>query len=209
MIFKNKQELLRAFVHPTDTVLDVGFLGQGIKENSPKWPHAIIKSITNDVYGIDLELSAQYKNNTHYQEVPAEHFSFPVQFDLIFAGDLIEHLSNPGLFLDCVRVHLKPDGILLLTTPNTFNLFNMTEKLTKKEPTTNPDHTFYFNSKVLKKLLEKNGMVAERIDWVYSLEYDNTESFKKKFLNVLYWFLSKSTDKFIETLVVTATALQP
>jgi SAM-dependent methyltransferase len=42
------------------------------------------------------------------------------QFDTIVAGELIEHLDNPGLFLTAVRRHLKPGGKLILTTPNPF-----------------------------------------------------------------------------------------
>ncbi|MBI2030230.1 class I SAM-dependent methyltransferase [Candidatus Kaiserbacteria bacterium] len=187
-------------------VLDVGCFGQGIKKDDSNWPHAILKSRAKEVYGIDLELPDEYKNDSRYKVASAEDFSFPVRFDTIFAGDLIEHVSNPGLFLNCVRKHLQPNGILILTTPNTFNLFNMTEKLTKKEPTTNPDHTFYFNSKVLSKLLEKNGMMTKEVSFLYTLGYKHKESWKKKFLNKVYWLLSKFTDKFVETLVIVASA---
>jgi len=205
MIYKNKSDLLRAHIKSNDIVLDVGFLGQGIKENDQRWPHFIIKKFAKDVYGIDLEISPEYKQNPHYLEASAENFSFPVKFDVIFAGDLIEHLSNPGLFLDCCKKHLKPNGKLILTTPNTFNLFNLTEKLSKREPTVNPDHTFYFNSKTLTKLLEKNGIKKSEVNFLYTLGYEHKESWKKKLLNMLYSFLALFTDKFIETLVIIAT----
>lgn len=204
MVFKNKTALIEALVTKDDTVLDIGFLGQGIQEDDPNWPHAVLKRTAKNVYGLDLELPDTYGNNPKYQEASAESFSFPIAFDVIFAGDLIEHLSNPGLFLDTAKQHLAPGGRLILTTPNTFNLFNIAEKLTKYEPTVNPDHTFYFNSKVLAKLLEKNGMHADAVHYVYSLEYTHKESFKKKFLNLLYAILSRFTDKFTETLVVVA-----
>jgi 2-polyprenyl-3-methyl-5-hydroxy-6-metoxy-1,4-benzoquinol methylase len=158
---------------------------------------------TKDVYGVDLDVGSEFPAD-RYQKASAEDFHFDVQFDVIFAGDLIEHLSNPGLFLHCCRKALKPDGILILTTPNTFNLFNMAGKLTKHEPTTNSDHTFYFNSRVLKKLLEKNEFAVEEISYLYTLHVIYQESLKKKFLNVLYRLLSKMTDKYVETLVVVA-----
>jgi len=182
----------------------VGFLGQGIREGDPKWPHTIITSLASEVYGLDLSLPEKYKKYPRYLEASAEAFSFPVKFDGIFAGDLIEHLSNPGLFLQCCKKHLKPGGSLILTTPSAFNLFNLAEKLTKREPTVNPDHTMYFNGKTLKKLLEKNGMAVKEISFLYSLEYAHKESLKKKLLNVVYKLLSLFTDKFVETLVVVA-----
>jgi 2-polyprenyl-3-methyl-5-hydroxy-6-metoxy-1,4-benzoquinol methylase len=204
MIYKNKSELLHRMVGPTDTVLDVGFLGQGIQEGDSGWPHHVITKLAKEVYGVDLKLSERYKNNPHYQEASAEDFHFGTKFEIIFSGDLIEHLSNPGLFLEACKKHLTSGGRLILTTPNTFNLFNLTEKLTKREPTVNPDHTFYFNNKTLLKLLEKNGMRGTEVSYLYSLEYSHKESFKKKFLNLLYWYLSKMTDKYIETLVIVA-----
>lgn len=204
MIYKNKKALLSALVRSGDKVLDVGFWGQGSRISDSNWPHRIIESITNDVYGLDLDFDTETFKSPRYQKVSAEQFDFSVKFDVIFAGDLIEHLSNPGLFLQSCRRNLADDGKLILTTPNAFNLFNLTEKLTKREPTVNPDHTVYFNSKVLKKLLEKNGMKASEIGYCYSLEYTHKESFKKKFLNVIYRFFSRFTEKFIETLVVVA-----
>lgn len=204
MIYKNKRNLLERHVSASDVVLDVGFSGQGIKHDNPDWPHGILLNRAKEVYGLDIELDSAHQGNSHYVQASAENFSFPVAFDVIVAGDLIEHLSNPGKFLDCALQHLKPNGKLVLTTPNTFNLFNMAEKLTKREPTVNPDHTFYFNSKVLVKLLEKNGMSAEEVSYLYTLGYDHRESWKKKTLNVIYWFLSLFTDKFVETLVVVA-----
>lgn len=204
MIYKNKTDLIAKTVRGSDVVLDVGFLGQGIREDDPHWPHAMLRKTAGKVYGVDLKLADAYKNNPYYQESSAENFAFPVTFNVIFAGDLIEHLSNPGLFLQCCKRHLKPDGKLILTTPNAFNLFNIAEKFTKREPTTNSDHTFYFNSKVLRTLLRKNGMDAAEVSFLYTLECPHRESFKKKALNALYWLLSTRTDKFVETLVVVA-----
>ena len=204
-MYYDKKELILKQVKRSDIVLDVGFLGQGIQKGNKDWPHALLKERAKEVYGVDLMLTEDYKNNSHYSESGAENFSFPVKFDLIIAGDLIEHLSNPGLFLDACRKQLTPGGRLLLTTPNTFNLFNMAEKLMKREPTVNSDHTFYFNSKTLRKLLEKNGFKTTEVSFLYTLGYDYQESWKKKVLNALYWFLAKFTDKFVETLVVVAT----
>lgn len=192
-------------IRSSDTVLDVGFWGQGVDPNNSKWLHNIIKSRAKEVYGLDLEISDEFlKDSVHYKKEPAETAIFPVQFDIIFAGDLIEHLVNPGLFLDACKKMLKPGGLLILTTPNTFNLFNITEKLTKSEPTVNPDHTFYFNKKVVKVLLDKCGFAVDAFHGVYKLDMLHKESFKKKVLNFIYAALAKFTDKYIETMVVVA-----
>jgi 2-polyprenyl-3-methyl-5-hydroxy-6-metoxy-1,4-benzoquinol methylase len=204
----NKVALLDKLITKQDTVLDVGFWGQGITSASTVWPHKMLQDRAADVFGIDLvydeaiiPATARHK----YQKTAAEHFEFDQKFDVIFAGDLIEHLVNPGLFLDNVKKHLKPGGRLIMTTPNTFNLFNLAGKLTRTEPVTNPDHTFYFNQTTLRVLLQKCGLQVDQFGYMYTLEYHLKESLKKKFLNSLYRALSWFTPKYNETLIVVAS----
>lgn len=206
MVYKNKEAFIKAHIQPNDRVLDVGFWGQGVASTNKHWPHRILHEMGVDLYGLDLE----YENEgllaapEHYQRQSAESFSFPVVFDVIFAGDLIEHLSNPGLFLASARAHLKPGGRILITTPNCFNLFNLTEKISKVDPTVNIDHTCYFNFKTLRQLFGKNGFEIEPPHFIYALDVPCKESFKKRFLNIVYRFLGMWTDKYMETIAVIA-----
>lgn len=205
-IYGNKRELIADVVRATDTVLDIGFRGQGIQDGQAHWPHALLQATGANVYGVDLEIDrATFPDTEKYQEASAESFSFPAtKFTIIFAGDLIEHLPNPGAFLQRCAEHLAENGVLILTTPNAFNLFNIAGKLTNDEPVVNKDHTCYFNHRTLGILLSKCGFSMERIGYVYSLEYEYRESLRKKFLNVVYWTLARFTPKFCETLVVFA-----
>lgn len=205
MTFRTKADLVRALISSDHVVLDVGFWGQGTSVDHPQWVHALLKKQAKDVYGVDLVFDeTRVKPLDHYQKTTAEQASFSVLFDVIFAGDLIEHLSNPGLFLERCKNLLKPGGSLILTTPNCFNLFNLAEKMTKYEPTVNADHTCYFNSKTLKVLLAKNGFEVERVDYLYQLDIEFKRSWKKKFLDLLYAFFGRFTDKYMETLVIVA-----
>jgi 2-polyprenyl-3-methyl-5-hydroxy-6-metoxy-1,4-benzoquinol methylase len=207
MIYKNKTALIEALIKPSDVVLDVGFWGQGVSHTKENWVHSILKRRAQDVYGLDLDFDKNIMMpHDHYLKGSAEDFDFtPVSFDIIFAGDLIEHLSNPGLFLGAVRKNLKPAGRLIITTPNCFNLFNIVEKFSKGEPTVNHDHTCYFNDKTIKQLLVKNGFTNISFSYIYSLDLTHKESVKKKILNCLYWILSRATPRYLETLVVIAS----
>lgn len=40
------------------------------------------------------------------------------KFDVIVSLQVIEHLYNPDLMIDCVKKHLNQNGIFILTTPN-------------------------------------------------------------------------------------------
>jgi 2-polyprenyl-3-methyl-5-hydroxy-6-metoxy-1,4-benzoquinol methylase len=204
-IYKNKGELIEELIRPEDTVLDVGFWGQGVTVRDEHWPHTMLAKRAKEVWGIDLDFDQSLFPQERYFRMSAEDFALPMKFDVIFAGDLIEHLSNPGLFLASCRRHLKEGGRLVLTTPNCYSLFSLTEKLMKPEPTVNRDHTCYFNVKTLHQLLGKNGWRAMEDGYLYTLDVRHVESWKKKMLNIVYRLASLFTPKFLETIVVVAT----
>lgn len=55
----------------------------------------------------------------HLIQGNAENFDLgKSRFDLVVSFQVIEHLYNPGFMLDNVRSHLRPGGLLLITTPN-------------------------------------------------------------------------------------------
>jgi len=43
---------------------------------------------------------------------------FKIKFDVIFAGEVIEHLFDDTKFIRNCREFLKPNGLLIITTPN-------------------------------------------------------------------------------------------
>ena len=206
MIFADKKELIESLVNADDVVLDVGFWGQGVTVDDPNWTHAILLRRARELHGIDLDFDDARlpQEGPRYSQQNAENFSLNKRFDVLFAGDVLEHLSNPGLFLSAARRHLEPGGRLVISTPNCFNLFNLAEKLVKPEPTVNHDHTCYFNRKTLATLLAKNGWKLQETHFLYSLGCHYRESMAKKAQNALYWLASRMTSKFVETLIVVA-----
>ncbi len=87
-------------------------------------------------------------------------------FDVVIAGEVIEHLPNPGLFLDGVRRFLRPDSILVITTVNAYCIlrvaaYGMLGRGGTNEPV-HPDHVAYYSYATLAKLLEKCGFVPGR-----------------------------------------------
>lgn len=206
LIFRDKEELIRELIGPKNIVLDVGFWGQGVNLDNPHWVHNLLRGRAHEVWGIDLEYDEKRlpQDARYYANVSAEAFNLPQTFDVILAADLIEHLPNPGLFLERVKKHLKPGGRLILTTPNCFNLFSIAEKISKGEPTVNKDHTCYFNDKTLRQLLGKCGFENVSFGYVWWLGMEHEESLKKKILNVIYLIVGRLNPRYLETLVAVA-----
>lgn len=203
--YKDKKDLISQLIKKDDIVLDVGFWGQGVKIDDKNWTHNLIIERTKEVYGLDIDFDiARLEHKENYRKHNAENFNYNIKFDIIFIGDLIEHLSNPGLFLQSCYRNLKDDGIIIITTPNCYNLFNLAGKISRQEPIVNNDHVCYFNSITLSRLLKKNNFTVKETGYLYTLNINHKESFKKKFLNIIYYILSKFTSKYIETLVIIA-----
>lgn len=155
-----KADIIARYARPGMTVLDIGFAGQAVAADNPNSPHSLLKQTGATVYGLDLTLPDGY-DRERYREGSADNFDFGRAFDAIFAFDLIEHLSNPGLFLACCRKHLAPGGALILTTPNAHGFYPMLLKLFHGVAPCNPDHVAWYDAPTVLKLLNKNGWHGE------------------------------------------------
>lgn len=87
-------------------------------------------------------------------------------FDLILASEVVEHVSDPHVFLAAVRAHLAPGGLLILTTPaaevigsGTSNTADVTA-LTVMSP---GHHTFVASAGALQQLLVDAGFDGVRV----------------------------------------------
>lgn len=93
---------------------------------------------------------------------------FPVEnesFDVIAAGEIIEHMVDETAFLrECHRT-LKPSGLLVLTTPNLSFLPNRFIVFMGGVPkfVYEPYHYHFHTKRTLTQLLSSTGFCAERI----------------------------------------------
>lgn len=86
-------------------------------------------------------------------------------FDLIFLGDVIEHVDNPlSLIVECKRI-LKSTGLIIISTPNmncfwsksTFFLYRLFK--VPWSSATPPHHLFQFSNDNLKKMMSDSGFL--------------------------------------------------
>lgn len=86
-------------------------------------------------------------------------------FDVVFAGEIIEHLYDPEAFMREVRRVLRPGGAIVLTTPNLASLGNRMRLLVGRYPKLmSPylsegmgDHIHMFTVDTLERLFVKTG----------------------------------------------------
>jgi len=144
----------------------VGFAGLGTDTRikmAQSSLHCALSGIA-DVTGIDYSREAidyfrehgvfdnvQFGNVEKLGELGLEE-----QFDVIVAGDIIEHLSNPGLMLDGLRRFCRSDTALIITTPHSFGLPNFLRHLAGRF-CEGSEHVMTFNAQTLTHLLERHG----------------------------------------------------
>jgi len=81
-------------------------------------------------------------------------------FDVVHASHVIEHLQAPGSFLDEAYRILKPEGTLVLITPNSDGF--QAKLMRSSWRSAIADHMVLFSRRTLGLLLEKHGFWVER-----------------------------------------------
>ncbi len=100
----------------------------------------------------------------------AENLEFDALFDTIVAGELIEHLSNPGRFLEGCRKSLKPNGRVILSTPNPFSPMYSLMYLKNFTHAFNPEHALWLCPQTLNQIAERCGFRVTKILFVDDLQ---------------------------------------
>ncbi len=152
---RERYEAVRGLLQP-GSVLDIGCAS---RYGRADWLHGLLAKDAGDLVGIDMnakivgELEAAGYN---VRLADAQDFDLGRQFDVVFAGELIEHLDNVHGFLSSVRRHLAPGGRLVLTTPNAFYVGNFVYRL-GGHARVHPQHTAWYCESTLRRVLSVNG----------------------------------------------------
>ncbi len=161
-------------------ILDIG-CAVGYKKED--WMHKHIKGVARSIYGLDLDKASVEdirRMGFEIEQGNAQNFQLGKKFDLIHAGELIEHLDNPGGFLDSVKVHLSDDGVLLMTTPNALRISNFIYAATGGLKV-NAEHTCWFCDTTITTLLERKGFEVVELGY---LKHETFGFFRKVMLSL-------------------------
>ncbi|MDD5552200.1 MAG: class I SAM-dependent methyltransferase [Candidatus Pacebacteria bacterium] len=144
---------------------------------------SLIENRNNNFYGIDANDYAVRKAKEKGINVKKFFFNdeskIPFEnnfFDLIIAGEIIEHIYDTDFFLDEIYRLLKKDGFLILSTPNLASFGRRLMLLLGINPIIecspnekdSSGHIRYFTFKTLEHLLRKHrfNIVLKRSDLV-------------------------------------------
>ena len=146
-------------------LLDIGCVSA---VSRPDWIHGALAGAASRTVGVDIDpggVAAARELGYDVRVADAEVLDLTETFDVIHAGELIEHLDNPRAFLAACRERLRPGGQLILTTPNPFAISNLVYRFGGK-PRVNGDHTCWYCEDTLAQLLVRNGYVVESMSYL-------------------------------------------
>ncbi|CAN5206162.1 methyltransferase domain-containing protein [soil metagenome] len=112
-----------------------------------------------DQEGIDILKEHGTKNLFQADLEKLEQVPLEKTFDVIIAGEMIEHLNNPGLFLQGIQRFMNSETNLVITTINAYSalrfiIYGLRGKGGKNEPV-HPDHVYYFSYKTLNLIVNR------------------------------------------------------
>lgn len=159
------QEFLGSFVRGK-TVLDLGCVEHDESSEAAEfWLHKHLLKNAKSVLGMDiLEKDVEQLRQRGYNIICGDATKdwAGQTFDVVVAGEIIEHVPDPGGLLTNMRRHLNPDGQLVITTPHPFFFANfLVSMLSKENSYWHPDHVAWFCPYTLRSALHKAGYKVE------------------------------------------------
>lgn len=118
-----------------------------------------------DQKGIDTLTELGGKNLFRADLEKLEEVNLDETFDVIIAGEMIEHLSNPGLFLKGIRRFMNRETKLVITTINAYSgmrylIYGLRGKGGTNEPV-HQDHVAYYSYKTLSLIIQRENLRVE------------------------------------------------
>lgn len=139
--------------------------------------HAKIEEVAAIQYGIDTSVEGirtlterGYKNLfvLNAEDLATINPFGDIEFDVIVAGEVLEHLSNPGVFLDGMKKFFRSSSCsLILTVPNAYCAYRFVYTFLTGREGVNPDHLFYLSRSTLLRLLETHGYAVEDLSYYF------------------------------------------
>ncbi len=163
------------------SVLHLGCAGNVLKEGPKACVHLKISKVADVLWGIDIDPSDLDKVKAWLPEdrdrirylcanvESLQDLQIERKFEVIFAGSIIEHLSNPGLMLSGLRGLLSPDGVIIIVTPNSSGLSHFLKVALRRKESINSQHSCWFSVAVLTELCSRYGLVP--VEWYTGYGY--------------------------------------
>lgn len=144
-------------------VLDIGVVSHSARYfDDPDWRHRRIRAAAGYCLGLDIleplvnELNARGFNVRCVDATSDADLG--ERFEVVFIGDVIEHVENPAALLRFARRHVAPGGRILVATPNPFSRKFVRQFFRQGVMVVNLDHLAWFTPTMALELARRTGL---------------------------------------------------
>ena len=122
-----------------------------------------LEALGIDIDGTALEIAEkEFGDAGTYQQISAEELAETgIQFDMIYANDVIEHVPDPESFVAAVSKLLSPGGVFYVTAPDGARPL-VPKDFASWGMVIPPDHLTYFSRKGMRQLLERHDLRVKK-----------------------------------------------
>jgi len=148
-------------------VLDIGVVAHTMRYVERKdWRHALVARRAAYCLGIDIladeiERLRAAGYNVRIADATSDE-DLNERFEVVFVGDVIEHVDNPVRLLAFARRHLLPEGVVLAATPNPFSRKFFRQFARDGTMVTNLDHVAWITPSMALELGRRAGLELRR-----------------------------------------------
>jgi len=143
-------------------VLDIGIVEHFLEAaNNPNWLHRHIASAASSCLGVDLlpEVEKLAANGFNVRVADLAAAPLDQTFDLIVAGEVLEHIDAPGSFMKNCAAMLRPNGRLALTVPNPWHINAVIKSAARRQTfVDSTDHVGWYDASTLLELGQRSGL---------------------------------------------------
>ncbi len=136
-----------------------------IKNNSLL--HSAISEISKKTIGMDfdqsmIDIAKKYGINNIYLGNVEKYEDYPkLNFDVIVAGEIFEHLNNPGLAVESIARISDKNTEIIVTVPNAYSIKSIFRSFLGYE-FIHPDHVLFHSPATLVELFRRYGFKAHQ-----------------------------------------------
>ena len=147
-------------------VLDIGCVAHDVERmTSPQWLHGRVAAAASSCLGVDVlpagvahMVEAGYEAITHDLTAGPGPLADLDPFDVIVAGELIEHVPSLDMLFTAARDLLAPEGELIITTPNPWAPHRVAAGQ-RGDCWENADHILFAFPSGIAELADRHGLV--------------------------------------------------
>ena len=158
--------------------------------------HGLLDAVAAECYGVDQSARAVILLQEHgyrnlvlgrAEEVAAQGRFGDKPFDIVLAGEVLEHVSDAGSFLLGLRPLLQNGtSRLVLSTPSAHCAYRFVYTMLTGRERVHPDHVGYYSPGTLHQLLGRCGYTIEELSY-----YSGREYLRNRGLERILWLVDR------------------